>query len=412
MSSSDIALSVRNLSKCYTIRHNAAHHTTVAEALLGRLRHPLHRSEREEFWALHDVSLDVRWGEVMGIVGSNGAGKSTLLKLIARITAPSTGAIDLYGRVGSLLEVGTGFHPELTGRENIYLNGTILGMRRREIDQQFDAIVGFAGVEQFLDTPVKRYSSGMYVRLAFAVAAHLRNEILVVDEVLAVGDVDFQHKCLDKMKDMTCDGRAVLFVSHQINAILRLCNSAVLFDHGTAVHQGEVGSVLERYLQAASSPAVEASTPTLRPGSGEYRFTSVLPMVSRIDAGEEFEVRFSIERFSRSNSSFWLSCHVVDVNGFALAQCDSRMVGVRLSPCDRYDGSFILRSPWLKPGIYTLHFYLCADGIVDVFERACSLEVGPVLPYPYSAGSDATATGLVLADFNYLPAPTNRSEGV
>jgi len=180
MSSDQLAISVRGLSKNYVIRHNAQH-VTLAEAALSRLRHPMRRSRREEFWALRDVDLEVRRGEVLGVIGRNGAGKSTLLKVLSRITDPTTGVIDLWGRVGSLLEVGTGFHPELTGRENIYLNGSILGMNRAEIEAQFDAIVDFAGVERFLDTPVKRYSSGMYVRLAFAVAAHLETEILIVD---------------------------------------------------------------------------------------------------------------------------------------------------------------------------------------------------------------------------------------
>ena len=192
--SSDVAIRVEGLGKAYSIRHQRSDHVTLAQVALERAKHPFRRDEREEFWALQDVSFEVKQGEVLGVIGRNGAGKSTLLKLLTRITGPTTGRIDLWGRVGSLLEVGTGFHPELTGRENIYLNGSILGMNRKEIDRQFDAIVEFAGVEKFLDTPVKRYSSGMYVRLAFAVAAHLETEILLVDEVLAVGDQDFQKR--------------------------------------------------------------------------------------------------------------------------------------------------------------------------------------------------------------------------
>lgn len=186
------AVSVRDLSKGYTISHQAERHTTLHEALLHRLRNPFHKPAKESFWALRNISFDLQCGDVVGIIGRNGAGKSTLLKVLSQITEPTSGEIDLYGRVGSLLEVGTGFHPELTGRENIFLNGAILGMSRREIASQFDAIVDFAGVEQFLDTPVKRYSSGMYVRLAFAVAAHLNPEILIVDEVLAVGTRSFK----------------------------------------------------------------------------------------------------------------------------------------------------------------------------------------------------------------------------
>ena len=193
MSSNAPAISVRGVSKSYTIGHRTQAHSTLAETLLHRLRVPFEKTPRETFWALRDIDFEVNEGDVVGIIGRNGAGKSTLLKILSRITEPTTGEIDAYGRIGSLLEVGTGFHPELTGRENIFLNGAILGMRRKEIQREFDAIVTFSGVEQFLDTPVKRYSSGMYVRLAFAVAAHLQSEILIVDEVLAVGDAEFQR---------------------------------------------------------------------------------------------------------------------------------------------------------------------------------------------------------------------------
>src|SRR6187401_430063 len=196
-------------------------------------------SQLEEFWALKDVSFDIRRGEVAGIIGRNGAGKSTLLKILSRITEPTKGRIEIDGRVASLLEVGTGFHPELTGRENIFLNGAILGMTRAEIRTKFDEIVAFAEVEKFLDTPVKRYSSGMYVRLAFAVAAHLEPEILVVDEVLAVGDAEFQKKCLDKMDDVSRGGRTILFVSHNMQAITRLCSRCILLDKGRVLMDGE-----------------------------------------------------------------------------------------------------------------------------------------------------------------------------
>ena len=227
MSSSDIAISVRGLGKAYTIAHDQVQHITLAETILSRLSNPLARPKKETFWALQNLDFDIQKGEVVGIIGRNGAGKSTLLKVLSRITEPTTGAVDLFGRVGSLLEVGTGFHPELTGRENIFLNGAILGMGRGEIQRHFDAIVDFAGVEKFLDTPVKRYSSGMYVRLAFAVAAHLNTEILIIDEVLAVGDADFQKKCLSKMSDVASAGRTVLFVSHNMNAVQQLCSRVI-----------------------------------------------------------------------------------------------------------------------------------------------------------------------------------------
>jgi lipopolysaccharide transport system ATP-binding protein len=248
MSSKDIAVSVRGVSKSYTIAHNEERHVTLAETLLARARNPLKRAKRETFWALNDVSFDIKKGDVVGIIGRNGAGKSTLLKILSRITEPTKGEIEVRGRIGSLLEVGTGFHPELTGRENVFLNGAILGMSKAEIRKQFDAIVEFAGVEKFLDTPVKRYSSGMYVRLAFAVAAHLRTEILIVDEVLSVGDSDFQRKCLGKMQDVSSDGRTVLFVSHNMAAIQSLCNIGLMLKGGRKMSYGSISETIDFYL--------------------------------------------------------------------------------------------------------------------------------------------------------------------
>lgn len=245
---SDIALSVRNLTKQYRILHNAERHNRVTDAVASSVKGLFRKSEVETFKALDDVSFDVKKGEVLGIIGRNGAGKSTLLKVLSRITEPTSGEVHVYGRVGSLLEVGTGFHPELTGQENIYLNGAILGMKKREIDRQFDAIVDFAEVEKFLDTPVKRYSSGMYVRLAFAVAAHLNPEILIVDEVLAVGDAQFQKKCLGKMQDVSRQqGRTVLFVSHNMAAVRSLCSSCVLFASGQLMSAGKPDQVISSY---------------------------------------------------------------------------------------------------------------------------------------------------------------------
>lgn len=207
----------------------------------------------EYVWALKDINFDVKQGEVLGIVGKNGAGKSTLLKILSRVTAPTTGVLKARGRIASLLEVGTGFHPELTGRENVFLNGAILGMTKHEIRRKFDEIVAFAGVERYIDTPVKRYSSGMYVRLAFGVAAHLESEILIVDEVLAVGDAEFQNKCLGKMKDVsTSEGRTVLFVSHNMGAVRNLCTQGLLMQHGTVVKQGETADIIDAYLSGGS----------------------------------------------------------------------------------------------------------------------------------------------------------------
>lgn len=243
-------ISVEGLGKSYTIRHEGqTHYKSLREEIFKLPSRLLRRGgqSREEFWALRDVSFDIMPGDRVGIIGRNGAGKSTLLKLLSRITEPTTGRIILRGRVASLLEVGTGFHPELTGRENIYLNGAILGMSRAEVRRKFDEIVDFAGVEKFLDTPVKRYSSGMYVRLAFAVAAHLEPEILIVDEVLAVGDMDFQKKCLGKMEDIGNEGRTLLFVCHQMPMIESLCQRCLLMEGGRLVMDGVTAEAVARY---------------------------------------------------------------------------------------------------------------------------------------------------------------------
>lgn len=257
MSSKDLAISVNGLSKRYTIVHRGSRPSTLAEKMIQKVRHPFRQIDSETFWALRDVSFDVHQGDVVGVIGRNGAGKSTLLKILSQITEPTSGKIDIYGRVGSLLEVGTGFHPELTGRENVYLNGAILGMRRREIQRQFDAIVDFSGIEKFLDTPAKRYSSGMAIRLAFAVAAHLNPEILIVDEVLAVGDAEFQRKCLGKMKEVSRgEGRTVLFVSHNMAAVRQLCTHAVYLKEGQVVKQGAAEAVLDLYSAARQKAQV------------------------------------------------------------------------------------------------------------------------------------------------------------
>jgi ABC-type polysaccharide/polyol phosphate transport system ATPase subunit len=258
--SSDVAIRIQGLGKSYRIKHQEQH-ITLAEQALHRLRRPFQRPEVETFWALKDIDLEIKRGEVLGLIGRNGAGKSTLLKILSRITPPTTGRIDVYGRIGSLLEVGTGFHPELTGRENIFLNGSILGMRKSEIERQFDAIVDFAGVDRFLDTPVKRYSSGMYVRLAFAVAAHLETEILLVDEVLAVGDQEFQDKCLGKMGDVAAAGRTIVLVTHNAAAIQMTATEAVLLESGRVTAHGEPPVVLGRYAGAARMPSRRSASP-------------------------------------------------------------------------------------------------------------------------------------------------------
>ncbi len=250
---SDIAIRVDGLGKRYRIGAlHASNYHTLRDSLVG-LFQPREKQPNGHIWALRDVSFDVKQGQVLGVVGRNGAGKSTLLKLLSRVTEPTEGEAEIHGRVGSLLEVGTGFHPELTGRENIYLNGAILGMKRTEIERKFDEIVEFAEVDKFIETPVKRYSSGMYLRLAFAVAAHLEPEILVVDEVLAVGDAEFQRKCLGKMGDVAREGRTVLFVSHNMSAVLRLTDETIVIDKGGLIMRAPTPEAIDFYLSRGFS---------------------------------------------------------------------------------------------------------------------------------------------------------------
>jgi lipopolysaccharide transport system ATP-binding protein len=260
---SEIVIRVQNLSKIYRIGEKKETHPTLSGKISSFIKSPfanfkklrslnkfdLSKENTDTIWALKDINFEVKKGEILGVIGRNGAGKSTLLKILSQITEPTTGRIEIYGRVASLLEVGTGFNPELTGRENVYLNGTILGMTRKEIDKKFNEIVDFSGIEKFIETPVKRYSSGMRMRLAFAVAAFLEPEILLIDEVLAVGDIEFQKKCLGKMNDVAKGGRTVLFVSHNIASVQKLCNKAILLKNGKLINQGNTSEVIKNYLQ-------------------------------------------------------------------------------------------------------------------------------------------------------------------
>jgi lipopolysaccharide transport system ATP-binding protein len=368
---SEPIIRVENLGKKYLIRHQEGRPryralrdvlADVLKSAVGMLRgrRTGERTDREEFWALQDVNLDVQEGEVVGIIGRNGAGKSTLLKILSRITEPTAGRVTLHGRVASLLEVGTGFHPELTGRENIYLNGSILGMRRREIDRKFDEIVAFAEVETFLDTPVKRYSSGMYVRLAFAVAAHLEPEILVVDEVLAVGDAEFQKKCLGKMRAVAYQGRTVLFVSHNLAAVCNLCSRAVLLRAGKVTQDGSVQEVVARYLGSQ-----DRST-EVRYDHGPVRRLSIRQQGSVIEATAEFTMPHPIR----------LPCFgvaVSDSNGTVLFGTNPKQTGTAPLSVPTTTGTVraVFSQPKLRDGRYRASCWF-GDGVRDVFvEHDC-----------------------------------------
>jgi lipopolysaccharide transport system ATP-binding protein len=322
------AIKVEGIGKRYRLGHGHVYDGRVSHLVQGLIRAPLRllpgrsgaRPEREEFWALRDVSLELPKGHMLGLIGANGAGKSTLLKLLARVTIPTEGRITLRGQVGSLLEVGTGFHPELTGRENVFLNGAILGMARRDIAASFDEIVEFSGIEQFIDTPVKRYSSGMFVRLAFSVAAHLQPEILLVDEVLAVGDADFQRKCLKKLEDVReKEGRTIVFVSHGLQSVRKLCDRVVLIEQGRVKADGPADQVVADYMDRVS-PAQHGGVSVIPPetdrtGVGEawIRKVSLLDdngdPIESVLYGQPFTIALEVEAEKELPVVF-----VVDVN--------------------------------------------------------------------------------------------------
>jgi lipopolysaccharide transport system ATP-binding protein len=384
---SDPAITIENLSKRYLIGHQLANGEGLRHALEGLLRAPAQwaagRRNRqqaavEEFWALRDVSFEIRRGEVVGIIGRNGAGKSTLLKILSRITEPTSGRISIEGRVASLLEVGTGFHAELTGRENIFLNGAILGMSRAEIKRKFDEIVAFSEVEKFLDTPVKRYSSGMYVRLAFAVAAHLEPEVLIVDEVLAVGDAAFQQKCIGKMQDVSKGGRTVLFVSHNMQAVVTLCQTAVWLQGGRVLETGPARVLAAKYIEKHALADPQTDVPLAekpRTGSGAAKFTSLA--VVPLDAGGKsaahltpgssvrLDLAIAAERPIREAN---VAVTIYDANNYRLVDVNTALKGdfLSLTAGDRARVSFVIEDLRLKPGRYVVELWLGRGGTEDI----------------------------------------------
>jgi len=405
----EVVIRAEGLSKRFVIEQRQAAYGTLGDRFselwqrsTGWLRKSRTYVERREFWALRDVSFEVSRGEVVGILGRNGAGKSTLFKILSRITAPTRGRAEVNGRLGSLLEVGTGFHPELTGRENIYLNGAILGMKKADIDRKFDEIVDFAEIPQFLDLPIKRYSSGMYLRLAFAVAAHLEPDILLVDEVLAVGDAEFQKKCIGKMHDLsTGSGRTVLFVSHNVEAVRQLCSRCLLLDHGMVLADGDVDDTLRRYasasvLRAPPDAWIDLAALT-HVGTGEARFSAVRYRGGEdspngaLYPGEPVEFLLRIESDAPRTVGH-LAVRLSDAFHL-LVNTDSAISG-RSVHLER--GSNLVRvrieALHLNPGKYSVGLWL-ADPLVfrtvgfafDYLERAFEIEV---LPRPDARGID------------------------
>jgi ABC-type polysaccharide/polyol phosphate transport system ATPase subunit len=415
------AIVVDNLSKSYHLGARGSAGQTLPEAITNRLKGAWNRlrgrgakenpANNGEFWALRNVSFEVHPGEVIGVIGRNGAGKSTLLKILSQIVEPTQGKALIRGRLGSLLEVGTGFHPELSGRENVYLNGSILGMSRAEITRKFEEIIAFADIDAFLDTPVKRYSSGMYVRLAFAIAAHLHPEILVLDEVLAVGDSQFQRKCLGKMRDVSLDGRTVLFVSHDISAIRRLCTRSILMEKGRVVAVGSTADVVARYLDSGSTVGFPAKPIDLqfarRTGSGTAKFAEVMCYGENpqdnptLHSGGPFNAVMTI-RAEAPQMVDSIAVVLQDASGTKLVNADT----IRLNkPVELQVGLNRLRiriaALPLNPGIYHLGLWLARRPltIFDWIESVCEVEIEPARnddrPTP-------NADGLVRCDYDLL----------
>ena len=376
MSSAGPIIAVERVGKKYRIQHASepryeALRDVIASGVASqwqRLRGRITHTQVEDFWALREVSFDVPAGAVLGIIGRNGAGKSTLLKILSRITEPTEGRIVLRGRAASLLEVGTGFHPELTGRENIFLNGSILGMSRAEITRKFDAIVAFAGTERFLDTPVKRYSSGMYVRLAFAVAAHLEPEIFIVDEVLAVGDAEFQQRCLGKMSEVAQSGRTVLFVSHQMAAVQNLCTEALLLEKGRLAARGSVADVISQYLSGA--PELMDLSTANRQGSGAIQFTGVTfkdasgAVVRSFTCGPPATMEIGVRCQGATQRAVRIGVGFDDHLGYRVATLGTQLTGTDIPSLEPGDHVVSLTLPRmsLAPGRYGLALFVSAQG--------------------------------------------------
>ncbi len=371
------AIEIKNLGKKYKIAHRKGGYLTLRDSLINFFQHPFRifkrRDKKEEFWALKNININVAPGEILGVIGSNGAGKSTLLKILSQITPPSTGEIKINGRVGSLLEVGTGFHPELSGRENISLNGAILGMSRQEIAAKFDKIVEFSGVDKFLDTPVKYYSSGMYVRLAFAVAAHMEPDILIVDEVLAVGDAEFQKKCLGKMEEVArTEGRTVIFVSHNMGAIQNLCQKTVWLHHGELKMFGPTSEVIGSYLKESLKLAdLSLKDRTDRSGNGDLKITDCYFETAEgyrtdyIAVGKDYKLVFDYEvKEGMTLSNIIIGAGILDQYHNSIFLCHNQMTGTDFGEISgRGKFKCLIKKIPLTPGTYTVAVRVSASDV-------------------------------------------------
>ena len=378
----NLAIRCENLSKQYRIGSLERYQTlrdaisNTARATFRRFKNPS-QNGNGYIWALSDVSFEIKRGEVAGIIGLNGAGKSTLLKILSRITAPTRGTAKIHGRVGSLLEVGTGFHLELTGRENIYLNGAILGMRKAEIDRKFDEIVAFAEVDEFLDTPVKRYSNGMYVRLAFGVAAHLETEVLLVDEVLAVGDAQFQKKCFEKMREIGTEGRTILFVSHNMSAVRSICKHALIIEKGAIVAQGEINQTVDKYLSRinssqSSDAVVETNTFSVK----SVQVSSAAGPVIKTFDPVEVRVQF-VPRVEIKDPGLYVSFLTMDSRRLTGLDLKDFITAAPLPAGQPAELGFTIESLPLLPGTYQVEIHLkdMARRLIEFVPRTFEIEV-------------------------------------
>lgn len=413
----DIMIRVLNLDKKYNIGKTQCGYSTFSETAANLIKTPINQilygnfNSSDEFWALKNISFDVYKGEIVGIIGRNGAGKSTLLKILSRITSPTNGRVELYGQVKSLLEVGTGFHPELTGRENIYLSGSILGMEQKEVEDKFDTIVKFSEIEKFLDTPVKRYSSGMYVRLAFSIAAHMDTEILLIDEVLAVGDILFQKKCIGKMGDASKEGRTVLFVSHNMSAISSLCTRGILLSDGKIIKDGEARDITSEYQSIMYSHINESSdlTNVERYGNGKCRFTSIriTPYDNDqnpqkiLQVGQNLEIALTI--FAHQNTfDANVAIIIYEQSGYRIIDANTLM---KNSPLSLLKGqtatvTFTLKNVLCKPGEYLLGLWIGRTNIEDIdgmgYAKQFSIETNP-----YTSKSSYKFPGVYLCEYDH-----------
>ncbi|HTR98863.1 MAG TPA: ABC transporter ATP-binding protein [Bacteroidota bacterium] len=383
---STYAIRAERLGKQFHIMGEQKGYETIREKLtsavtgaLARVFRPSSGDRKNKggmFWALKDLDFEIRQGDVVGIIGRNGAGKSTLLKVLSRITEPTTGFAEIRGRMSSLLEVGTGFHPELTGRENIYLNAAILGMRRAEIERKFDEIVAFSEVERFIETPVKHYSSGMYLRLAFAVAAHLEPDILLVDEVLAVGDASFQKKCLGKMEDVAKEGRTVLFVSHNMGAIRSLCNTGIVLNQGEIIQSGDISASIETYYRMIGALGGKSAEGAEDAGKGFSLVSLNGGHGNTVSQSGEFTVTTRLH-VDHDVSGFSLFCYLEDMQGRLIVRSrqESTDLGFRTVPLGTYGITIDVPPLWLNPGLYSLYFKVLYWG-----ERASAKHLSDKFP--------------------------------